>query len=131
MNTMGDRELVTAPGRSRCLVVKDHRRRQVTGSRGRQKVIHREGHTQGVQKGNSTGREKASNDVREIRQEVDSRKSDRLRYRQGIGIISEAGKTIIHRTIKLQANQHSKYKCVTKQTIPHSDGVQRTELNSV
>ena len=59
-------------------IVKDHRRRQVAGSRGRQKVIHRrrqvawvqgqaEGHIQGVQKGNSTGREKASNVVREIR----------------------------------------------------------------
>ena len=41
MNTMGDRELVSSAGRSRCLFVKDHRRRQVAGSRGRQKVIHR------------------------------------------------------------------------------------------
>ena len=39
-------------------IVKDHRRRQVAGSRGRQKVI----------QGNSTGREKASNVIREIRQ---------------------------------------------------------------
>ena len=43
-------------------IVKDRRRRQVAGSRGRQKVIHR------VQKCNSTGREKASNVVWEIRQ---------------------------------------------------------------
>jgi hypothetical protein len=62
------------------LLAKDHRRRQVAGSRGRQKVIHR-----GVQKGNSTHREKASNFVREIRQEVDDRKSDRQKYRQGMG----------------------------------------------
>ena len=41
MNTMGDRELVSSTGRSRCLLVKDHRRRQVAGSRGMQKVIHR------------------------------------------------------------------------------------------
>ena len=41
MNTMGDRELVSSTGRSRCLIVKDNRTRQVAGSRGRQKVIHR------------------------------------------------------------------------------------------
>jgi hypothetical protein len=41
MNMMGDRELVSSAGRSRCLFVKDHRRRQVARSRGRQKVIHR------------------------------------------------------------------------------------------
>ena len=41
MNMMGDRELVSSAGCSRCLFVKDHRRRQVAGSRGRQKVIHR------------------------------------------------------------------------------------------
>ena len=41
MNTMEDRELVSSTGHSRCIFVKDHRRRQVTGSRGRQKVIHR------------------------------------------------------------------------------------------
>ena len=40
MNTMGDRELVSSAGR-RCFLVKDHRKRQVAGSRGRQKVIHR------------------------------------------------------------------------------------------
>jgi hypothetical protein len=34
-------------------IVQDHRRRQVAGSRGRQKVIHK-----GSKKGNSTGREK-------------------------------------------------------------------------
>jgi hypothetical protein len=44
-----------------------------------------EGHTQGRQKGNSTGREKANNVVREIRQGADDRKSDRQKYRQGIG----------------------------------------------
>ena len=43
-------------------IAKDHLRRQVAGSRSRQKVIN------GVQKGNSTVREKASNVVREIRQ---------------------------------------------------------------
>jgi flagellar biosynthesis/type III secretory pathway protein FliH len=43
-----------------------------------------EGHTQGIQKGNSTGMEQASNVVREIRQLVANRKSDRLQYRQGI-----------------------------------------------
>ena len=41
MNTMGDRELVSCVGRSRCLFVKDHRRRQVAGSRGRQMVKYR------------------------------------------------------------------------------------------
>jgi hypothetical protein len=41
MNTKGDRELVSSAGRSRCLLVKDHMRRQVAGSRGRQNVIHR------------------------------------------------------------------------------------------
>ena len=41
MNTRGDREPVSSTGHSRCLLVKDHRRRQVAGSRGRQKVIHR------------------------------------------------------------------------------------------
>ena len=41
MNMMGDRELVSSAGRSRCLFVKYHRRRQVVGSRGRLKVIHR------------------------------------------------------------------------------------------
>ena len=41
MNMMGDRELVSSAVRSRCLFVKDHRRRQVAGSRGRQEVIHR------------------------------------------------------------------------------------------
>jgi flagellar biosynthesis/type III secretory pathway protein FliH len=46
---------------------------------------HAEGHTQGLQNGNSTGREKANNVVREIRQEVDDRKSDSQKYRQGIG----------------------------------------------
>ena len=40
INTMGDRELVSSAGRRRRLLVKDHRRRQVAGSRGRQKVIH-------------------------------------------------------------------------------------------
>jgi hypothetical protein len=63
MNTMGDIELVSSAGRSRCLLLKDHRRRQVAGSRGRQKIIHR-----GSKLGNSTGREKASNVIREIRQ---------------------------------------------------------------
>jgi hypothetical protein len=79
MNMMGDRVLVSSAGRSRCLLVKDHRRKQVAGSRGRQKV------TQGLQKGHSTGREKANNVVREISLEVDNRKSDRQKYRQGIG----------------------------------------------
>uniref|UniRef100_A0A8C8HXM2 Uncharacterized protein n=1 Tax=Oncorhynchus tshawytscha TaxID=74940 RepID=A0A8C8HXM2_ONCTS len=41
MNTIGDRELVSRAGRSRCFFVKDHRRRQVAGSTGMQKVIHR------------------------------------------------------------------------------------------
>ena len=41
INTMGDRELVSSAGRNRCLFVKDHRRRQVAVSRGRQEVIHR------------------------------------------------------------------------------------------
>lgn len=41
MNTRGDRELVSSAGRSRCVFVKDLRRRQVAGSRDRQKVIHR------------------------------------------------------------------------------------------
>ena len=36
MNTMGNRELVSSAGHSRCLFAKDHR--QVAGSRGRQKV---------------------------------------------------------------------------------------------
>jgi hypothetical protein len=42
MNMMGDKELVSSTGRSRCLFVKDHRRRQVAGSRGRGRhnVIH-------------------------------------------------------------------------------------------
>ena len=40
-----------------------------------------EGHTKGLQKSNSTDREKANIVVREIRQEVDDRKSDRQKYR--------------------------------------------------
>ena len=60
--------------------MKNHRRRQVSWVQGQA-----EGHTQGLQKGNSTGREKANNVVREIRQEIDDRKSDRQKYRQGIG----------------------------------------------
>ena len=51
MNTMGDRELVSSAGLSRCLLVKDHRRRQVAGSRGRQKVIHRGSNKATVQAG--------------------------------------------------------------------------------
>jgi hypothetical protein len=42
-------------------------------------------HTQGLQKGNSTSREKTNNVVWEIRKEVDDRKSNRQKYRQGIG----------------------------------------------
>ena len=40
MNTMGARELVSSAECSRGVFVKHHRRRQVAGSRGRQKVIH-------------------------------------------------------------------------------------------
>ena len=79
MNTIGDKS-AGLKRRTQQVFVSDHRRRQVAGSRDRQKVIHR-----GVQKGNSTHTEKANNVVREIRQEVDDRKSDRQKYRQGIG----------------------------------------------
>ena len=51
MNTMGDRELVSSAGHSRCLIVKDHRRKQVAGSRGRQKVTHRDSKKVTVQAG--------------------------------------------------------------------------------
>jgi flagellar biosynthesis/type III secretory pathway protein FliH len=72
---MGDRELVSSAGR-----------KQVFFSKGSQKAGslvqgQAEGHTQGLQQGNCTGREKANNEIQEIRQEVHDRKSDR----QGIG----------------------------------------------
>ena len=51
MNMMGDRELVSSSGHSRRLFVKDHRRRQVAGSRGRKKVIHRGSNKATVQAG--------------------------------------------------------------------------------
>ena len=54
-------------------IAKDHRRRQVAGSRGRQKVIHRGSKRSTVQAG-----KRLVNVVRD-------RKSDRQQYRQGKG----------------------------------------------
>jgi hypothetical protein len=51
MNTRGDRELVSSAGRKQVFIAKDHRRRQVAGSRGRQKVIHRGSNKATVQAG--------------------------------------------------------------------------------
>jgi hypothetical protein len=57
MNTMGDRHWF-----------------QAQGAAGHTQGV--QGHTQEVQTGNSTGRGKANDVVREIRQEVDDRKSN-------------------------------------------------------
>ena len=62
MNMIGDRELVSRAGRSRCLLS-----RTTGGGRWLGPGAGRRSYT-GVQKGNSTGREKASNVVREIGQ---------------------------------------------------------------
>ena len=69
-----------------------------------------EGHIQGLQQGNSTGREKASSVVQEIRQEVDDRKSNRQKYRQGIGkkaLLVRMAKTMIHRQTNTGKKQSS------------------------
>jgi hypothetical protein len=54
---------------------KDHRRRQVAGFRGKQKVIHRKRQVAG-----SRGRQKVIH-----RGSKDNRKSNRLKYKQEIG----------------------------------------------
>ena len=93
MNTKGDREMVSSTGRSRCLVVKDHMRRQVAGSRGRQKVIHKGSKKAKVQAGN--------------RQKAPLVRQAKLSHTGGLNYVKK---------------QHSEYNCVTKQTISHNDG---------
>ena len=72
MSMMGDRVLVSSTGRSRCLFSKGPQ--EEAGSWVQEKA---EGHTQGIQKVTVQARKMANDVVREIRQEVDDRKSDR------------------------------------------------------